>query len=154
MSPHARRGRTEFTVFNALILAVLVAIAGSVGIPLLESANHEAQSSSLRQSLRTLRSQIELYKVEHAGRPPLLRDGSLPQLLRATDATGNPGPAGGKFPLGPYLRSGIPINAATGRSIITATDTFPPETSSGNGGWLYHQPSGQIAVDLQEYLDQ
>lgn len=153
MSQHARRGRTELTIFNALILAILVAIAGSVGIPLLEKANHEAQASSLQQSLRTLRSQIELYKVEHAGRPPLLRDGSLPQLIRATDAAGNLGPAGFKYPLGPYLRSGIPVNAVTGRSVITATDVFPPQTSSGNGGWLYHQPTGEITVDLQEYLD-
>jgi general secretion pathway protein G len=149
---HARHGRTEFTLMDALILAVVVAIAAAAGIPLLEAASRRAQTSVLRENLRTLRSQIELYKLEHHGQPPVLSEGTLPQLIRATNAAGATGEPGGKHPLGPYLRGGVPVNSVTGRSIVTPTDVFPPAAPSGNGGWIYHQATGQIAADLKEFL--
>jgi hypothetical protein len=55
--------------------------------------------------------------------------------------------------LGPYLPEGIPANPLTGRSVITATETFPPEAASGQGGWLYQQETGQIAPDLPNILN-
>jgi general secretion pathway protein G len=147
-----RSGRIEITLTNALLFALIAAIVCAAGVPLIERASERAKTASLKQSLRMLRSQIELYKAEHGGQPPLLYDGSLPQLIRATNAAGFPGDPSGEYRYGPYLRNGIPVNPITGRSLITATDVFPPSAPSGNGGWLYHQQSGQIAVDLEEYI--
>ena len=70
-----------------------------------------------------------------------------------TNAQGRPGVPGSKYPFGPYLHNGVPVNPITGRSIVTATDTFPPTAQSGNGGWLYHESTGQIAPDLAQFLD-
>lgn len=147
-----RSGRSELTVINALILSVVVAILGAAGIPLFEIASNEAKSSALMRDLHTLRSQIELYKLEHGDQPPLLYQGTLPQLTRATNVDGMPGEPGSKYPLGPYLRGGIPLNPFTGRAIVTATNIFPPKAPSGNGGWLYHQQTGRITADLEGYL--
>lgn len=149
---HTRHGRTELTFLDALILAVLIAIVGATGIPLLEATNHRAQIVALRENLRALRSQIELYELEHRGQPPVLCEGTLPQLIRATNAAGAIGPPGSRYPFGPYLRGGVPVNPVTGCSIVTAIDTFPPAAASGNDGWLYHQASGRIAADLKEFL--
>jgi len=148
-----RSGKTDFGVVDAMIIVIVVAILGASAIPLVEKANRQAESSALLQNLHTLRSQIEVYKAEHDGRPPLLYEGSFPQLIRATNAAGMPGPPGEKYPFGPYLTSGIPANPVTDRSVVTASETFPPENPSGNGGWLYHQQSGQIAPDVPGYLD-
>ncbi len=152
MPNHNRSGKAEFTVLNAVILAIVVAIAGGVGIPLIEKASSRAQHTALLQNLHTLRSQIELYKAEHGGEAPVLYQNAFPQLIRATNAEGIPGEPGSKYPYGPYLRAGVPLNAITGRSIVTPTDTFPPTAPSGNGGWIYHQETGRIAIDLEEFL--
>jgi len=138
---------------DALILTIVIAIVGGTSIPLFEMVTGRAKVSALIQDLHVLRSQIELYKLEHQDRVPVLHEGSLPQLVRPTNAQGVPGKSGSRFPYGPYLRSGIPLNPVTGRSIITATDTFPPTSASGNGGWLYHQETGQIVPDSAEFLD-
>jgi general secretion pathway protein G len=152
MPNHNRSGKAEFTLLSAVMLAVVVAIAGAFGIPLIEKSSGQAQRTTLLQNLHTLRSQIELYKLEHAGQPPVLYQNTLPQLTRATNAGGIPGEPGSKYPFGPYFRTGIPVNTITGRSIVAPTDTFPPTAPSGNGGWIYHQQTGRIAVDLEEFL--
>ncbi|MHC4176039.1 MAG: hypothetical protein ACYSWU_00945 [Planctomycetota bacterium] len=154
MLNHTRSGKAEFTLVNAVILAVVVAIAGGIGIPLIEKASGRARRTALLQNLRTLRSQIELYKAEHGGNPPVLYESTFPQLIRATNAEGIPGQPSSKYPYGPYLHAGVPVNPLTERSIVTPTDTFPPTAPSGNGGWLYHQETGRIAIDLEGYLEE
>ena len=152
MVSRIRNGKAELTAMNAVILAIIVAILGATAVPLVEKSSQQAKSTTLLQNLRTLRSQIELYKLEHNGRVPLLYEGTFPQLIRSTNVKGVPGPPGGKYPFGPYLSSGVPVNPMTGRSIITPADAFPPDEASGNGGWLYHQQTGRIAADVPQYL--
>lgn len=154
MLNHNRSGKSEFTLVDAVILAVVVAIVGAFGIPLIEKTSGRAQRTAVLQNLHTLRSQIELYKVEHGGAAPVLYQNTFPQLIRATNAAGIPGEPGEKYPYGPYLRTGVPVNSITGCSIVTLTDTFPPKAATDNGGWIYHQETGQIAIDLQEFLTQ
>ncbi|NQU21248.1 MAG: type II secretion system protein [Candidatus Nealsonbacteria bacterium] len=153
MVARIRRGRSGFGVLDAVILTLVVSILGAAAIPLVEGASQQAKSSALLRNLHTLRSQIELYKLEHGGRSPVIFEGSFPQLIRATDAKGIPGTAGRDYPYGPYLHNGVPVNAVSGRSIITLTDAFPPSEPSGAKGWIYHQQTGQIAVDLPEFIE-
>jgi len=148
-----RGGQRELGLVDALIVALAVALIAAGGIPLVESINRKVTQSALLENLRTLRSQIERYKLDHDGRPPVLHDGSLPQLIYATNREGLPGPPSGKYPYGPYLPAGIPVNPITGRSVVSPTDAFPPQQPSGNGGWLYHEPTGQIVPDLEGFLD-
>ena len=78
MVSRARGGRTELTVIDAMILAVVVAIVGATAIPFIETASQRAKASALKQNLRALRSQIELYKLEHGGQLPVVFEGSFP----------------------------------------------------------------------------
>jgi len=149
----ARQRNAKLTLVDVAIFLVVAAVVGAVAIPVIEKATRRAQQSTLLENLRILREQIELYKLQHGGAPPVVHEGTFPQLIRATDLLGRLGSPGKKHPLGPYLRSGVPVNPVTGRSVVTLTDTFPPKAASGNGGWLYHQPTGGIAIDLEEYLD-
>ncbi|MFZ5833583.1 MAG: hypothetical protein ACOY3P_26140 [Planctomycetota bacterium] len=148
-----RAGRTELTIVDALLLAILSTVVLAIAIPLLQTATDHVRQATLLDNLRTLRSQIELYKLEHRGNPPILREGALPQMIRPTNDEGITGIGRSDFPHGPYLKEGVPLNPITGRSVITLTDEFPPRKASGNGGWLYHQPSGQIVPDLPKFLD-
>ncbi len=148
-----RRGSTHVKVIDALLLAVVAVAVAVTARPLIESASERATVSGLLENLASIRFAIEAYEREHDGAIPVTHDGGLPQLVRATNREGLPGPSGNKYPFGPYLLEGVPVNAITGRSIITLTETFPPTAPSGNGGWLYHQPTGQIVPDLEEYLN-
>ncbi len=147
-----RREKGEFTLVDGLILvAVMVVVSGSA-IPILEAVSRRAKVSAMLQSLRTFRAQIELYKLEHNGEPPLLYEGAFPQLTSATNRRGIPGRKGPNHPYGPYLQGGVPINPMTNGYLVTPTEVFPPLETTNNGGWLYHQPTGQIAADVDGYL--
>jgi general secretion pathway protein G len=150
----ARCGRKEFTLLDALILAAAIAIVAGTGVPLLEAARYQTQLTVLQENLHTLRSQIELYRLQHQGVAPRVENGTLPQLLRPTNAAGAIGSGGSRYSLGPYLVSGVPTNPVTGRSIVSLTESFPPQSPTEGGGWLYHQATGQIAADVAGYLRQ
>jgi general secretion pathway protein G len=150
----AKCGRKDFTLLDTLILAVAIAILAGTGVPLLEAARHQTQLTVLQENLHTLRSQIELYQLQHQGVAPRVEHGTLPQLLQPTNAAGAIGSYGTKYPFGPYLTSGVPTNPLTGRSIVSLTESFPPQAPSDGGGWLYHQATGQIAADVAGYLGQ
>lgn len=154
VSRFRQREHEAFTLLDGLMLVLLMAIATATGIPLVEAATQSAKVVVLRDNLQTLRTQVEAYKIQHHGEPPVLYQGGFPQLFQATDAEGVPGPVGGKHPFGPYLRIGLPTNPLTGQVIVTPTKEFPPVAASGNGGWLYHQPTGQIAPDLPGMLSE
>ena len=147
-----RRGSRGFTTVDALLVGASVAILGVMAIPLVEQGDQKAKAGELQRNLRTLRLEIERYKSEHDNALPVAFEAAMPQLTRATNREGIPGPAGQEHPLGPYLRGGLPTNPFTGRSVITLTEEFPPTTPSGNGGWLYHQQTGQITADHAAFL--
>ena len=149
---YVRHRQLQFTLLDVLVLIAIMAIGTAVAMPLLDAASDQAKSSALLQNLQTLRGQIDLYKMEHGGNPPLLYKGTFPQLTHATNVEGVPGPPGKKHPYGPYLPRGVPPNPHTGISMVTPTDTFPPAAHSGVGGWLYHQETGRIAPDLDKDL--
>jgi general secretion pathway protein G len=150
----AKRHEKDFTLLDTLILAVVITILAGTGVPLLEAACRQTQVSALKEDLHTLRSQIQCYRLQHQGVPPVVVRGTFPQLLQPTNAAGVIGTRGSRYPFGPYLVDGIPPNPLTGRSIVTLTDRFPPKAPSDGGGWIYHPATGQIAADVAEFLNQ
>jgi general secretion pathway protein G len=143
--------RDHFTMFDAgAVLCVMT--AGSMGlVPLIESSQSDAKAVALIEDLRTLRSQIELYKLQHRGNAPLLYKGTFPQLINPTNVVGVPGTPGRKFPFGPYLPR-IPANPVTGVATVTPIADCPPTAATEGRGWLYHQASGRIFADVPEQL--
>ena len=92
---------------------------------------------------QTLRSQIELYALQHTTRADL-RNG-WGALLHTTDADGRPDPTG-RF--GPYLAR-APINTFTGGDTITMVDG-PRIALGGHAGcdYICHASTGKIwAID-------
>jgi general secretion pathway protein G len=144
--------RSAFTLIEVLIVVVIMAVLAATIIPQFSSSTDDAKQSALKFNLHTLRSQIELYKLHHLGTTPAITNGALPQLTSATNASGVVGTAGTQFPYGPYCLNALPANPFTGSSTVTAVATFPPTAASGNGGWLYYAPTGQIAPDWAPYL--
>jgi len=140
------------TLIEILIVVVVMAVLAATIIPQFSSPTSDIKTSTLQFNLHFLRSQIELYKLNHSGAAPAIRNGSLPQLSSATDANGNIGSAGTSFPFGPYLEGNFPTNPLDGHNTVTATADFPPTATTTDGGWLYFATTGQIAPNTAGHL--
>jgi general secretion pathway protein G len=108
-------------------------------IPQFTGASTEAKESSLVSDLQTIRSQIELYKIQHNDMIPgeILASGTVTPVADAagvvnalcnkTDQYGNVDNTNGKF--GPYMKK-FPVNPF---SNLTATDiTVVADLSEGD----------------------
>jgi len=148
----AKRG---FTLVEILIVVVILGILAAIVIPQFTQASTEAKTNSLCSDLQTLRSQIELYKVQHNDVPPgctVAADGTVSetiatfvnQMVYCTNILGGTAAEPSKerdtgvaqIIYGPYLER-IPENPFTGLSGVG--------TAAGEGiGWVYDPGSGQI----------
>lgn len=101
--------RSGFTLVEILIVVVILGILAAIVIPQFTDASTQAKNSSLRADLQTVRSQIELYKVQHGGDLPgneIAADTTFVEaMIGTTNAAGSK--AGSNF--GPYLQA-IPAN--------------------------------------------
>ncbi len=148
----SRQRRSGFSVLDALILVAIMSLVTGTAIPGFQALSEELKSNVLHENLRIIRTQIDLYRIEHFDQPPILFRGAFPQLENRTNRRGEPGTPPKHYPLGAYLPDGVPVNPFTGRNVVTPIEQFPPQEPSGKGGWLYHQATGQIAADHESYL--
>ncbi len=143
-----------FTLIEVLIVVVIIAVLSAVVISQVTISTDDAKSSTLKHNLYTLRAQIEMYKLTHNGVVPALSNNTLPQLVSATNSSGQIGAAGPSFPLGPYVAGGrFPVNPFDQKNTVSLTAVFPPTASTVTGGWLYHQATGQIAANSDGHLN-
>jgi general secretion pathway protein G len=146
----AKRG---FTLVEILIVVVILGILAAIVIPQFTQASTEAKTNSLCSDLQTLRSQIELYKVQHNDVPPgntINADGTFigavgsfeNQMVYCSDIMGTG--TGSKVRdtgvaqiiYGPYLER-VPDNPFNNQSGV---DTAVGPTV----GWLYNPLTGEI----------
>ncbi len=95
-----------FTLVEILIVVIILGILAAIIIPQFSNASQDAKASSLTSGLQTLRSQCELYKVQHNDMYPWENeDGSFADsatvVTRLEGKTASDHEAGGN--LGPYF---------------------------------------------------
>src|SRR4051794_35699878 len=121
-----RRSTRGFTLVEILIVVIILGILAAIVIPQFTNASQDARESSLLSQLQTLRSQIELYKLQHMDKLPNLVGGgpgnvvNWNPLTTKTDASGNPSAASDAF--GPYMQS-APSNPINGLTAVVDGDT-------------------------------
>jgi len=76
-----RRTKRAFTLIEILIVVVILGILAAIVIPQFTDASQEAMTSSVHTQLQTLRSQIELYRVQHSGTAPDLINNQWADLV-------------------------------------------------------------------------
>jgi general secretion pathway protein G len=130
-----RKSRSGFTLVEILIVVIILGILAAIVIPQFTNASQDARKSGLVSQLQTLRSQVELYKLQHKDKLPDLVT-KWDYLTKKTDEDGTIN-AAGKF--GPYMQADPknPLNNlatvvdGTGNS---ATDCgFVYDYNGGNG---------------------
>lgn len=107
-----------FTLVEILIVVVILAILGAIVIPQFADASEDAKTSALTADLASIRSQINLYKLQHAGSYPTDATTLANQLTLKTKEDGSTT----NGTIGPYLMS-MPNNPFTGTNTVNADDS-------------------------------
>jgi len=149
-SKHVARG---FTLVEILIVVVILGILAAIVIPQFTSASESAKSSSLGTQLQTIRSQLELYQVQHNGNYPTL-DQLNADWGVMTGETDVDGAIAAGNPFGPYLQQ-APANAFVtnvGGVNIDLADISAADTYAGVG-WGYDEDNGTIKAMIPDSVD-
>jgi len=136
------KAKSGFTLVEILIVVVILGILAAIVIPQFTEASTEAKTSSLCTDLQTVRSQIELYKIQHNDNPPNFATFEE-QMTQYSDINGNTqSTKDATFCYGPYLQK-IPTNQFNDSDVIDNSGTI----GDGLGGWEYDESTGSWHAD-------
>jgi general secretion pathway protein G len=134
--------RSGFTLVEILIVVVILGILAAIVIPQFTEASTEAKLSSLCTDLQTLRSQIQLYKIQHNDNPPTFAN-FVDQMTEVSDINGAVPPVLSTT-YGPYLQK-VPTNQFNTSSALEAWGT-----AGTTAGWEYDATDGSIRANDEE----
>ena len=146
-----RTRKGGFTLVEILIVVIILGILAAIVIPQFTSASQDARKNSLTSQLQTLRSQIELYKLQHLDQLPTELVGASPNWSQFTAKTNDQGTTGTgtAFPFGPYLQAD-PKNPLNGGSavLVVGADLAGGDASGGTttnrAGFVINSVNGKI----------
>ena len=138
----AKRG---FTLVEILIVVVILGILAAIVIPQFTEASTEAKMSSLCTDLQTVRSQIELYKVQHNDDFP--GDGGATFVQALTGGTDIAGDVDAALPYdyGPYLQK-IPTNGFNDLDTVRL-EAGASTAGANTHGWVFNTDTGAFQAD-------
>ena len=141
------RNKKGFTLVEILIVVVILGILAAIVIPQFTDASTQSKVSSCLSTLKSLRSQIELYKIQHNDNPPTM--GALgatfidqmenySSVAGVTAAAKDPAALPNPIIYGPYVQD-MPVNPWSDSETLAAAD-------GGTVGWVYIEAEGDIFV--------
>lgn len=147
-----------FTLVELLIVVVILGILAGIVLPSFNTSTEDAKVSSTIQNLQSLRAAVDLFKVQHnesypgypvsGGTPTeaLFRDQLTLQSKkdRSTAALGTAG-----YPLGPYLKTGVPPNPFNGLDTVMmiADGGVMPTAGDDTTGWVFKAQTGELKAN-------
>lgn len=145
------RRKSGFTLIEILIVVVILGILAAIVIPQFTNASEAAKGSNVVSQLQTIRSQIELYQVQHDGvYPDLTADWD--QLIKKTDRNGDPDADAADLKYGPYLQQ-PPQNPLMADS-TTVVGTHEADGAAAAGvGWVWEGGMLYAVAESAEQLE-
>src|SRR5687768_15803833 len=115
MNARIRNSKKGFTLVEILIVVIILGILAAIVIPQFTNASQDARKSAVASTVQTLRSQIELYKLQHGD--------TLPDLV--TDWTPFTGitqwPVGSTNNFGPYMQDASENGLTSSQTVVDGT---------------------------------
>ncbi len=134
------RNNKGFTLVEILIVVIILGILAAIVIPQFTEASNDARESALASDLQTVRSQLELYKVQHLENyPPTTSSDVFKEKLTArTNSAGTVGTDPDDYPYGPYLQKfpSNPFKTGTDASAVKFGDGS--DIGAGDQGWYFN----------------
>ncbi len=153
--------KAGFTLVEILIVVVILGILAAIVIPQFTEASGEAKMSSLCTDLQSVRSQIELYKIQHndalpgedntaAGGTHTGTSGFINGLIGYTDINGVTQAGPGADVYGPYLQK-IPKNQFNNKETIDQ-EAGTAALGGNNCGWHFNTTTGAFHADTDLHV--
>jgi general secretion pathway protein G len=113
MTAYSKKGKKGskkgFTLVEILIVVIILGILAAIVIPQFTNASTDARNNSTTSLLQTMRSQIELYKLQHGDTLPDIITNWAPLTNTSLSTDGST--------VGPYLQT-TPRNPQNGLSTV------------------------------------
>jgi len=148
-----------FTLVEVILVVTILGILGALVLPSFQGHIAKARESAAKDNLRAIRSQIELYKLQHKGTPPGYLNGSgVPEELMQLQFTGTTTETGAASPstvpsepylYGPYVKR-LPENSFNKLSNIVyvpEATAFSAAVDGTSSGWLYKKETGEFKIN-------
>jgi general secretion pathway protein G len=140
--------KSGFTLVEILIVVVILGILAAIVIPQFSQASLEARESSLISNLQTIRSQIELYKIQHLEVLPTVANFAT-VMTTVTDINGaawvDQATSGTAY--GPYMRV-VPDNPfSNGNTVDGVADDWLYTPNAANGTYTFVADDGGTCPD-------
>jgi general secretion pathway protein G len=137
-----KRNARGFTLVEILIVVIILGILAAIVIPQFTNASTDARNNSTSSTLQTIRSQLELFKIQHGDIPPQTTGMAAFVVMLNKSSTNDTGtvatvPAGTNF--GPYLQQS-PVNPITK---LTGTSTTASDATTG---WYYNSTTTAYTI--------
>ena len=148
-----RRKAKGFTLVEILIVVIILGILAAIVIPQFTSASQDARNNSLTSQVQTIRSQIELYKLQHTTDADELFSDTTSDATQWSLLTSRTGKNSGTTTVaatdtacGPYLQT-MPVNGLNGKSKVLVNTTTTEATSGvidATAGFVYNESTGKF----------
>ena len=125
MTAFRKTSRKGFTLVEILIVVIILGILAAIVIPQFTNASQDARRSALASTVQSVRSQIELYKLQHGD--------TMPDLVTSwAPFTGTSTYGGTTF--GPYMQA-APANQLMGN--VTTVKNGTAVAAGDTQGFVY-----------------
>ncbi len=147
MDTHEKNGLTWTEIF---VVMMILGIVSAVAVPRFSRASSQARLNDLISDLQEVRSQLELFKIQHDDRLPgqTVMDGAIDEKLFVRELTER-----GSDGLGPYLIQ-IPSNAYNNQRTVTfVNDPLAQPRGDEGTGWWCNAATGEFrACDSRDTI--
>ena len=165
------RAARGFTLIELLIVVIIIAILAAIAIPQFSNSSGDAQEAALDANLATMRSAIELYRVQHGNVYPTVKastgestnctgtgavvgSGAIASTLAFKEQMtyfsnkdgGTCSIAATGYIYGPYLRT-IPVEPIKNSDTVVVTAGALPAATADASGWSYSNTTGALAMN-------
>lgn len=148
-----------FSLIEIIIVVTILGVLSALVLPSFQGHVAKAREATAKDNLKVVRTQIELYKLEHGGVPPGYINGAgaaeallALQFTATSSETGAVSPStvpAGIYVNGPYLKK-LPINPFNKLSTIiyVANGTeFSAVADGTSSGWLYKKETAEFVIN-------
>ena len=151
--------KKAFTLVELMIVVTILGILGALVLPTFQGHITQAKETAAKDNLKVIRTQIEIYKMNHDGVPPGYINGSeAPTALLAlhftatTTITGAVSPStiqAGAYVNGPYIKKlpENPYNKLSDIAYVASGTAFSAAVDGTSSGWLYKKETAEFTIN-------